>query len=192
MYILGMSKATVLEVAKEVIEERRIDAPATEQTSKATTLATGPEDAPQVNLDDLNPDTGYPWTKAERKAAKGLHKPLPKVDVTPDETTALGLGIVGIKGFSRPPSEENAVEWAERAARRLLPDAMAALAIGLRDKNTKTRLEAADKVLRMNGIDRKEAQHGGNATLILKLEGGSGGVAGLDWLQPVDVKATKK
>lgn len=141
--------------------------------------------APPDDEAELDPETGHPYTREAKAVAKRggykLRKPLPTVDTTPDRQTALGLGILGIKGFMLAPGEEKALEWAERAGRRLLPEAMAVLATSLRSTNEKHRLEAAEKVLKMNGISQKQALDGGNATIVVNFGGG----AMPGWLSPV-------
>lgn len=151
------------------------------------------QDSPTIDEADLDPETGLPWSREAKAVAKRggvkLGKPLPKVDTAPDKRTALGLGILGIKGFMKAPGEEKAIEWTERAARRLLPEAMAVLATSLRSDNEKNRLDAAEKVLKMNGVSQKQALDGGNATIVVNF--GGGGLP--EWLSPVvNAKPVKK
>jgi hypothetical protein len=83
--------------------------------------------------------------------------------------TKLGLHMVNIKGTTTTPKVENVMEWTEKAARRLLPEALATIASSLRSDNEQRRLDAAEKILRVNGVDKRASVDGGNATLIVNL-----------------------
>lgn len=79
---------------------------------------------------------------------------------------------------------DSAQEWAEGAIKKLVPEAVASLAYDLRFGTDKQRSEAADKVLRSVGMDKREAtQQGSQALIVLNL--GSEAVSNVPWLQRV-------
>lgn len=80
---------------------------------------------------------------------------------------------------------DEAVEWAQKKLVDLLPEAVASLAYDLRYGSDKTRSEAADKVLRANGLDKREAQQGGGGLIVLNFGSEvSGKVPWLERMQP--------
>jgi len=85
----------------------------------------------------------------------------------------------GLKG-------EAATDWAKGKLVDLLPEAVASLQYDLRYGSDKVRSEAADKVLRANGLDKREASPGGGGLIVLNF--GSTGSTGVPWLE----RMTKK
>ena len=90
-----------------------------------------------------------------------------------------------IVGLRKEMSEKDAKAWADSLALRLLPDVMAEIAFDVRYGSKKERDAAGEKVLRMNGMDRREATQATAPTIILNL--GSGDKS-TPWL---DIKAKK-
>lgn len=80
---------------------------------------------------------------------------------------------------------EAATQWAQEKLVDLLPEAVASLAYDLRYGAPKVRAEAADKVLRANGVDRREAAVGGGGLIVLNI--GTGG-SNLPWLERLNKK----
>ena len=79
------------------------------------------------------------------------------------------------------PSElegEEAETWTQRRIVGLLPDAVAEVEYQFKFGDDKQRLDAADRVLDMNGYRRREATGGAGQTIILNLGAGS-----LPWQQ---------
>lgn len=64
---------------------------------------------------------------------------------------------------------DEATKWASDKLVELLPEAVASVAYDLRYGTDKVRGEAADKVLRANGLDKREAQGGGGGLIVLNL-----------------------
>lgn len=88
-------------------------------------------------------------------------------------------------------SPEEGVEWSEKALKKLAPEAVARIAYDLRFGSAKQSSEAADKVLRSLGMDRREApQQVGQAQIIIQL--GSAEVAATPWLQRVHKPKTEE
>lgn len=72
---------------------------------------------------------------------------------------------VGLKG-------EEAKAWAEQKLQDMLPDAVAQLNMDLMFGTDKVKSEAAEKVLRANGMDKREASVGrSQPTIILNIGG---------------------
>ncbi len=87
--------------------------------------------------------------------------------------------------FSGEMSESKAKQFADDLALRLLPDAMALIAHDLRYGNKKEQDAAVDRVLRMNGFDRKEAQAAQTPTIIINMGKDAGPTP---WLKREDDK----
>lgn len=85
----------------------------------------------------------------------------------------------GLKG-------EAATQWAQEKLVDLLPEAVASIQYDLRYGTDKVRAEAADKVLRANGLDKREAREGGGGLIILQL--GDSGAKGIPWLERLNKK----
>lgn len=62
---------------------------------------------------------------------------------------------------------EEATKWAQDKLVELLPEAVASVAYDLRYGSDKQRSEATDKVLRANGVDRRDAPSSGQGGLIV-------------------------
>jgi hypothetical protein len=62
-----------------------------------------------------------------------------------------------------------AIEWAQKKLVDLLPEAVASVQWDLRYGTDKVRSEAADKVLRANGLDKREASQGGGGLIVLNI-----------------------
>lgn len=84
----------------------------------------------------------------------------------------------GLKG-------EQATQWAQEKLVDLLPEAVASLAYDLRYGTPKVRSEAADKVLRANGLDKREAREGGGGLIVLNI---GTGATGIPWLERLSNK----
>ena len=80
---------------------------------------------------------------------------------------------------------EAATEWATKKLVDLLPEAVASLAWDLRYGTDKVRSEAADKVLRANGLDKREASPGGGGLIVLNI---GSEVAKVPWLERMSKK----
>ena len=78
-----------------------------------------------------------------------------------------------------------ATEWAQKKLVDLLPEAVASLQWDLRYGSPKVRSEAADKVLRANGLDKREASQGGGGLIILNL---SQTDSNIPWLERLNKK----
>jgi hypothetical protein len=82
-----------------------------------------------------------------------------------------------------------ATKWAQQKLVAMLPKAVAQLDMDLTYGSEKVKSEAAEKVLRANGMDRREAAtDAGRPTIILNI--GDGAVSA-PWLQRVTKKADK-
>jgi hypothetical protein len=68
-----------------------------------------------------------------------------------------------------PPDDPQA--WAEAQSAQLLPKAVTEIAYQLEYGDSKARFEAANSVLDMNGLRRKESMGGGGQTIILNITG---------------------
>lgn len=99
------------------------------------------------------------------------------------------LEFQGRANLVRLPSNlkgDDATKWAQDKLVELLPEAVASVAHDLRYGSPKTRSEAADKVLRANGMDRREASTGGGGLIVLNI--GTGGTDKIPWLQRLQKK----
>lgn len=76
---------------------------------------------------------------------------------------------------------DEATKWAGDKLVELLPEAVASVAFDLRYGTDKVRSEAADKVLRANGVDRREAQSGGAGLIVLNI--GAQATSSIPWLE---------
>lgn len=94
--------------------------------------------------------------------------------------TKLGLNMLNIRGPLQTPKDENIDEWFTKAARRMLPEALATVAAEMRSDNPQRRLDAAEKILRVNGVDKRAAVDGGNATLVVNL---GNSASAFEWLK---------
>ena len=89
------------------------------------------------------------------------------------------LAMVGVP---KNLKAEEARQWAEEKLQSLLPEAVASIAWDLRYGSDKARAEATDRVLKSNGMDKKEAASGGGGTIVLNLNTGE---SNLPWLKRV-------
>lgn len=82
---------------------------------------------------------------------------------------------------------EDARGWAEGKLQELLPEAVANIAWDLRYGEQRARSEATDRVLRANGMDKREAGNVGQGGMIVLNIGTGGGGADMKipWLQRV-------
>ena len=128
--------------------------------------------------------------KPKRRAKKAAQEPILDLDalarLSPAEAAfesrrELAKLPAGLEG-------EAATTWAQNKLVELLPEAVASVAHDLRYGNDKVRAEAADKVLRANGLDKREASPGGGGLIVLNL--GSAG-AEIPWLQRMAPKGDK-
>lgn len=83
----------------------------------------------------------------------------------------------GLKG-------DEATQWAQAKLVDLLPEAVASVAYDLRYGTDKVRAEAADKILRANGVDKREASQGGGGLIVLNINGTSN----IPWLERLNKK----
>ena len=81
-----------------------------------------------------------------------------------------------------------AKDWAQAKLVDLLPEAVASLQWDLRYGNPKVRAEAAEKVLRANGLEKREAAPTGGGLIVLNIGTGGGQGSGVPWLE----RMTKK
>ena len=87
-----------------------------------------------------------------------------------------------LAGIPKGLKGDDAVKWAQEKMVELLPEAVANISWNLRYGTDKQRDEATDRVLRANGMDRKDAGSGGSHGLIV-LNLGTGAVQDVPWLQ---------
>lgn len=81
---------------------------------------------------------------------------------------------------------EDAKDWADDMAFKLLPDAMAVIAWNLRNGDTKAQEKAVEQVLDMNGMRKREVEKGAAPTIILNLGQGGASAESLPWLKRED------
>lgn len=79
---------------------------------------------------------------------------------------------------------ENARQWAEQKLQELLPDAVASLSWDLKYGSDKARQDAVDKVLKANGMDKREGVQAQGGTIILNIGSGSTNIPWLDRVKP--------
>jgi hypothetical protein len=91
-------------------------------------------------------------------------------------------------GVPKNLTPDKAKAWTEEFLQKLLPEAAASVAWDLRYGTDKARSEAADKVLRANGMDKREAQQSAGASIILNIGTGE---SSLPWLKRVMPKAVE-
>lgn len=72
-------------------------------------------------------------------------------------------------GLPKDLTGEAATDWAKAKLVDLLPEAVASLQWDLRYGTDKVRAEAADKVLRANGLDKREAAPTGGGLIVLNI-----------------------
>lgn len=85
-------------------------------------------------------------------------------------------------GLKKTLKGDDALRWAQDKMVELLPEAVANVAWDMRYGTDKQRTEATDKVLRANGMDKKDANQQGQSGLII-LQLGAGSDAGnIPWL----------
>jgi hypothetical protein len=97
------------------------------------------------------------------------------------------------KSIAKMPSNlkgDAATKWAAEKMVELLPEAVANVAYDLRYGTEKQREAATERVLKANGMDRKEANNGGSHGLIV-LQLGEGD-AKIPWLQRMSPKTDDK
>lgn len=96
------------------------------------------------------------------------------------------MGLVGGLSVSEK-ADADIKAWADRKAVEMLPAAMAEINFALKFGNDKQRQEAADRVLDMHGLRKREAQAGNHATIVLNLGGDKGVLEKqLPWLSRTD------
>ncbi len=99
-------------------------------------------------------------------------------------TKAGALGLpVGVKG-------DEARKWAEDKLVELLPEAVANVAWNLRHGDRKEKAEATDKILKANGLDRREAPTATGGLIVLNL-GGDAATEKVPWLQRLQKSKAK-
>lgn len=124
---------------------------------------------------------------AAREAAK--LNPAPIVPKMPPEEIAF-LKRVQVAQMPMHIQGEAATKWAKDKLEALLPEAVAQVAWDLRNGSDKVRSEAAEKVLRANGLDKREAaQTPDRAQIILNI--GTGDSKSVPWLERLHKKADK-
>lgn len=126
---------------------------------------------------------GSPAAMARAREFEVNMTPLGPRDLFDDEMRSrfarvgLALGI---------PNENNALDWANKWTRKLLPEAIANLAEALRSPDQAVRWKASERVLAMNGIDKKEAAvSGGQSTIVIQVNNKDVNTD-LPWLQRKD------
>lgn len=85
-------------------------------------------------------------------------------------------------GLRKSLKGDEAVKWAQDKMVELLPEAVANVAWDLRYGTDKQRAEATDRVLKANGMDKREARQEGQQGLII-LNLGQTTDSSLPWLQ---------
>lgn len=92
------------------------------------------------------------------------------------------LQLAGVPKNLKP---EDAKRWAELKLQEMLPEAVSSLLWDMRYGTDKQRAEATDKVMRANGMDKRDAGTGVGGTIILNFGGGDGKVVdgGIPWLK---------
>lgn len=122
-----------------------------------------------------------------RGCAEDVHIPLPEDIIDLDAQEKMDpkdLAFAGRAQLALMPSNlkgEDAQRWAQDKLVSLLPEAVASVMHDLRYGNDKVRSEAADKVLRANGLDKREAAQGGGGLIVLNI--GTQGMDAVPWLQ---------
>lgn len=111
--------------------------------------------------------------KAEREAA-GDFGPLAVKDHPFLERAKLSKLPKSLKG-------DEATKWAQDKLVELLPEAVASVAYDLRYGDDKRRSEATDKVLRANGMDKRDAPSNQGGLIVLNL--GQAETGKVPWLQ---------
>lgn len=79
---------------------------------------------------------------------------------------------------------DEAVKWSQEKMVELLPEAVANIAWNLRFGTAKERAEATDKVLRANGMDRRDQGVQTGGLIVLNLNGGKTDIPWLQRVQP--------
>lgn len=79
---------------------------------------------------------------------------------------------------------DEAVKWSQDKMVELLPEAVANIAWNLRFGTAKERAEATDKVLRANGMDRRDQGVQTGGLIVLNLNGGKTDIPWLQRVQP--------
>lgn len=127
-------------------------------------------------IDTLIPETVPGWQQA-RAAAK---------EQKSEELLRLAQGIgrhAAMKTYFKVPEGLTggaAEEWVQKRSMELSVDALAEFERQLKLGDDNQRRDAARDILKMNGMDKKEAAQGSNAVIILN---NAAGLAGLPWLQ---------
>lgn len=152
------------------------------QMQKSAVLAIVSEEADRV-IDNLIPET-VPGYKAARDAAKQQKG---------EELLRLAQGIgrySAMKSYFNVPeglSGGEAEAWIQKRSVELSVDALAEFERQLKLGDDTQRREAARDILRMNGMDKKEAPPQANAVIILN---NPAGLAGIPWLKPTTQPTT--
>lgn len=79
---------------------------------------------------------------------------------------------------------DDAVKWSQDKMVELLPEAVANIAWNLRFGNAKERAEATDRVLRANGMDKRDQGVQSGGLIVLNLNGGKTDIPWLQRVQP--------
>lgn len=83
---------------------------------------------------------------------------------------------------------EAAQDWAKAKLVDMLPEAVASLQWDLRYGAPKVRAEAADKVLRANGLEKREAAPTGGGLIVLNFGSSAEGGTSVPWLERMHKK----
>lgn len=104
-----------------------------------------------------------------RAAEKALNPPVRAI-ATVSAAEQAALKRAALVGLPEGLEGEAATEWAQKKVVALLPTAVAQIAADLHFGSDSVKSAAADKILRANGMDRKEAMaDAGRPTIILNI-----------------------
>lgn len=111
-------------------------------------------------------------------------------DLVPlDPTAATFADRAALVGLQKGLKGDEATKWSQEKLQELLPEAVSSLAWDMRYGTPKQRSEAADRVLKANGLDRTEARNQQTGGLIILQLGA--GESQIPWLSRVSPKPPK-
>ena len=125
------------------------------------------------------------WRESEKaKAAEKLPVAAKVLDLDElaklDPKEAAFLNRAHLSQLPKKLTGDEATKWSTDKLVELLPEAVASVAYDLRYGTDKVRAEAADKVLRANGLDKREAKEADRGGMIVL---NIGNAEGVPWLQ---------
>lgn len=146
------------------------------QVQKSKVLEIVSQEADRV-IDALIPETVPGWQQAREAAKQQKGEELMRL--------AQGIGrYAAMKSYFNVPeglTGADAEAWVQKRSVELSVDALAEFERQMKLGDDSQRLATAEKVLRMNGMDKKEAPPQANAVIILN---NPAGLAGMPWLKP--------